>query len=241
MSAPRRALVLALALGACARTSITLAPGAQTVPGAADVGVQQVAGVRVTVQADAWPGDRRVAEVVHAVRVTIANGSGMTLRVKYGDFALVSAGGRRYAALPPVKVEGELLSPLLADGYAPILAPGFVHRGFYLAPYFGRLYPGLPVWRSRYAFYDPWYYGAYYPSLARAMRPTVEMLGLALPEGVLEPGGQVGGFVYFQQVAPGTASVTLHAALVAVADSAGAASHAMLGDVAIPFSVITRR
>lgn len=227
-------------LAGCAAAVLTPGPTARTVPGAATLAFEDVAGVRMTVEANAWPGDRRVPNEVQPMRITIENRSPAVLRIRYGDFALVAANGRRYPALPPFRVEGELFSPMLAPGFAPIMAPGFSHRRFYVAPYFARLYPGVPVYASAYVFYDPGYYAFWYMDFTRAIRPSMEVLSLALPEGVLEPDGRVSGFLYFRTLDPNAGAATFRATLVAVRDGVPIGG-GVLGEVAIPFTVTRHR
>lgn len=221
-------------LGGSATTSLSPAPGDLTLPGQPDAAVDSVSGVIVVAQADAWAGDYAVSDAVQPVFVTIDNGSAVPLRVRYGDFALISPDGRRYSALPPFAVEGEMASPLLAGGYAPFDAVSFDAEGFEVAPYFAPLYPSLGVYDDPYDFYDPAYYDLYYQDLVDAIEPTVEMLSLALPEGVISPGGRVTGYLYFQLVDPGVPSVTFREDLVGVGTGA-------FGEVSIPFTVTTTK
>jgi hypothetical protein len=57
------------------------------------------------------------------------------------------------------------------------------------------------------------------------------MLRRALPEGTLEPGGTVTGFIYFQGVSEREGSVTLQARLV------DARTGEQFGTLSIPFGV----
>ena len=121
------------ALAACATTSLSPGPGATTVPGEADTVINRIDGVSVTLETNAWQGSRAVTNSVEPIRVTISNQGSSPIRLRYGDFALVDRNGRRYAALPPYRVEGTLFDPVLADGYAFIVMPRFRFRGFYVA------------------------------------------------------------------------------------------------------------
>lgn len=224
-------------LMACASAALSPAPEARTVPGAAAVAVGEVDGVRVTVQADAWDGDYHVSNAVQPMRVTITNGSKMALRVRYGDFALVAANGHRHGALPPYRVEGDLLQPMMADTYAPIIAPAFGYRRFFIAPYFARLYPGVPAYIRGYPLYDPGYYAYYHQAFVQSIRPTVEMLGRAMPEGVIEADGQLSGFLYFERADPKWTSLTFRATLVAVRDGTSPKGGEVFGEISIPFTV----
>ena len=226
-----------LLLCGCASAALSPSPDAQPVPGLPGGTQADVAGVRVVAEVDAWPGDHRVLGRVQPVRVTIENRAAVAVRVRYDDFVLVAANGRRYPALPPVRVEGELFSPMLSMGFSPVGTPGFTYQRFYLAPYFAPLYPGVPVYRRRYLFYDPGYYAFWYTDFTRAVRPSVEVLAMALPEGVIEHDGRVTGFLYFRTVDPDAASVTFRARIVSIADDAATLGGTVLGEAAIPFAV----
>jgi hypothetical protein len=230
-----------IGLGACASAFLLPAPSAKTIAGAGNIAVDEVGGVRVSVQADAWQGDRSVLGHVQPMRVTIENRTRYTVRVRYGDFALVADGGKRYPALPPFRVEGDLLSPVLSAGFAPIMMPGFSYRHFYVAPYFARLYPGVPVYARSYLFYDPGYYAFWYSDFSRAVRPSVEVLSLALPEGVIEPDGRVSGFLYFRTVDPKHTAIAFRASIVAIHDGTAELGGTVVGEVSVPFSVSRKR
>jgi hypothetical protein len=229
------------ALAACATTSLSPGPGATTVPGEADTVINRIDGVSVTVETNSWQGSRAVTNSVEPIRITISNQGSSPIRLRYGDFALIDRNGRRYAALPPYRVEGTLLNPMLVEGYSVIVMPQFRFRGFYVAPYYSRIYPGIPVYPRRYYLYDPFYYNYYYADLRSAIRPTVEMLSLALPEGIIDSGGSVTGFLYFQRVRPGTETVTLRGTLVSLGTSDSSPGGAIFGEISIPYTVITRR
>jgi hypothetical protein len=226
-----------VALTACASASLSPAPDARTIAGATNVAVGEVDGVRITVQADAWDGDYHVANAVQPMRVTITNGSKESLRVRYGDFALIAANGHRHGALPPYKVEGDLLQPMMANTYMPIITPAFGYRRFFIAPYFARLYPGIPAYVRGYPLYDPGYYAYYHQAFVQSIRPTVEMLGRAMPEGVIESDGQLSGFLYFERADPKWTSLTFRATLVAVRDGAAPTGGEAFGEISILFTV----
>jgi hypothetical protein len=93
--------------------------------------------------------------------------------------------------------------------------PRFHHQHFYVAPFYSYYYPGWPLWYGGvYPFgYDYGWDVPYYPSEEYALRPSLpsqDMLSVSLPEGVLEPGGTVDGFLYFQRVPPGDAHLEMN-------------------------------
>jgi hypothetical protein len=83
-----------------------------------------------------------------------------------------------------------------------VVVPEFVWGGYYVAPYWGFAYPGIDVWPY------PWppnyfYHDQYWRYVRRTRRATESMLRKAIPEGVVETGGHVSGFLYFQKVKAG--------------------------------------
>ncbi len=192
MRLPLLALAAAAALtSACATTTeLTPAPGALRAAGPGQAAQAAVSGVRVVASAEAWSGFPQRLDEVTPLLVALHNDSGVPVRVRYDDFQLVSARGTRYAALPPFAIDE---SEVVAVGYVD------PWPGFSVAPWHAGYFPG---WRSAaYPLrYDPFYYDAYRPAYARVALPTEDMLRRALPEGVIEPGGTVRGFLYFQQV-----------------------------------------
>ena len=156
-------------------------------------GSASVAGIRVDVVADAWTGIPLDMGDIEPLLVTVSNASGHPLRIRYDQFMVVGPGGDREAALPPFEIRGTVLvDPVFTPGPYP-----YAVNGFWVAPYLSRYYPSLRPFGGPFV-YDPWYYSTHYPTIARVSLPTSDMLAQALPEGVLEPGGRVTGFVYLE-------------------------------------------
>jgi hypothetical protein len=108
-------------------------------------------------------------------------------------------------------------------------------RGYHVAPglrgYYGGggLYWGYPL----YYGWSPWVFAwglRYYPT----GRPSADVLGYAVPEGVLAPGGHVNGFLYFQRATSDTHNLQLTWELHE-ARSGGA-----LGTTQVPLEVIKK-
>lgn len=179
---------LAVALVGCA-TQLRPAPEAVMLPGPGQAAVAEAAGVRIVASADAWRGDPESLErVVTPMLVRVENDGAVAVQVRYEDFALVAADGRRFVAIPPFNVRG-VVSTLDRDVY-PVY-------GFRVSPF----YPHLAVAPGVYPF-DPFYYDPYWPYWHRWVTlPTGDMVQKALPEGVLQPGGRATGFLYFEDVA----------------------------------------
>jgi len=212
-----------LALAACATgPKLSVAPNA---PEKIDHGaIANEQGVQIRVDANAWDGFPRDLHTVAPLRVTIINNSSHPLRVRYEDFKLVpESGGQSIAALPPLRLQGRefargpsFVAPGPGPGYggsglSPI-SPMFDYYSFQVAPGYGIYYPGIDVWGGPFAF-DPFFYDTY-STYWPVNLPSKDMLDRALPEGVIQPGGHVTGFIYFQNLPKGTNPMDLEANLV---------------------------
>jgi hypothetical protein len=211
-------------------TDLTPASGAKKGSGSQEIATGNVLNVEITVEADAWPGKEVIKQKVTPLKVSIKNQSGKRLLVRYSDFALTSPSGKRYAALPPYHVTSRVQKPELAENYPAIAAPSFEHDSFMVAPYCDTIYPNLPMYGDPY-YCDPYYYNRYHTYLKNVQLPTPEMLNQALPDGVIDSGGSVSGFVYFQRVDPDEPMVTFRADLVNAKDGD------IFGTINIPFVV----
>lgn len=233
------ALVSGIALVACAQQKVLEpAPGAKLAPGRKDVAEAATAGVALKVSGDSWKGDPQdLGTLFTPILVTLQNQSGKTLRVSYQDFTLTGGSGFKYAAIPPMKAKGTISAeaasprPRMAvwDGSAPaqLRRARFEGRGFYVAPHFSYLYPGFEPWGGPFA-YDPLYYDTYYARWPERL-PTRDMIAEALPEGAVQDGGSVSGFVYFQSMTGRESAVQFEMNLV------DATNGSSFGLAAIPF------
>lgn len=230
-SGPIPASLAAIMLLGCAQTA-RLVPG----PEATHIGVRrsaavdEVDGVRIVARPNAWKGGESVTHYVTPVRVRIENDSGEALRIRYDSFALISDTGERYTALPPILVE-DLSYDLDADHERRVVyVPRFEYSLFHLAPQYTGIYPNLVVVESPFV-YDPLYYRHYYRYWKETPLPSQEMLERAVPEGILDDGGSISGFLYFEAVDPDESSVTFRAEVVL------ASNGRMPGAISIPFTV----
>ncbi len=155
------ALLSVFALEACVHEKVLEpATGAALAPGLPDVAEATAAGVSVKVTGDSWKGDPQdLGTLFTPVRVTLENHSGKTLRVSYRDFTLTGGSGFNYAAIPPMKARGTLSAREPSSSPSVRLA-GWEHRGFYVAPHYSYLYPGLEPWQGAFG-YDPLYYDTF--------------------------------------------------------------------------------
>lgn len=177
--------------GACAGTpELVVAPEARPAAEDASKGRDRHAGITVTVDTDAWDGTS-LAGQARPVEVLIENDGQRTLRIRYDAFALVDGNGQRLGALPPFSIEGEVVER--RGG----LRPAFRHRGFYVAPYHADYFPALTPYAATFHG-APFVYDHYLGYWDRVDLPTKMMLEVAIPEGVLEPGGVLSGYLYFE-------------------------------------------
>jgi hypothetical protein len=218
---------LALVAGCGAsRADLEAAAGATSVAGGEGV-VAQLDGVRVSAVARSWPGPVDIAREVTPVKLTITNDGVVPLAVRYENLALVGPDGRRYNALPPLRVSGQVTREVAAS---PVLEPAFVSDGFVVAPYYTAYYPGFGVAADPF-YHDPLYYDTYYDYWVDIRLPTGRMLQWALPDGRLAPDGVVTGWVYFEHVDPDLPRVRLRVDVVDARDGS------KLGELALPFAV----
>jgi hypothetical protein len=221
----------ALLLAACIpETQLRPDPSAHQLQGEGDTARAEASGVQLVADGAAWKGTpENLERSLTPVWVKLENRSGRPVRLAYGDFALVSPESRfRYAAIAPLALSGASLASGYGgsgrDGLLP-LGPGpgwghgpYAHRGGWgRGPFVG-------------PYRDPFYP---YPNVVQCEErlPTQDMLEQALPEGTLEDGGRVEGFLYFQGVAERERRVVLQARLV------DASSGEPLGTLDIPFQV----
>lgn len=196
------------------------AASAQRVPGAPAYAASEVDGVRIAAAGDDWSGRPvDLGRQMTPVKVRIINHSGRPLRVLYEDLMLDGGRGHRYRPLPVVPIDHDARATL---------EPTFGAEKFFVGPRYHDVYPSLPPW-ERQLPRDEAFYQNQYGRWPGAL-PTPEMKRMALPEGVLADGGQITGFVYFED-ATAERHITFRAELAADDDGQTLAS------IEIPFQV----
>lgn len=187
---------------ACAHTpDFRPAPGAALVTGEPRAAQAVAAGVRVVVNEKPWQGEpSNLPDLVTPMQVTLINDSDVPIPIRYRDFSLATENGVRVSALPPLHIQRP-------GAQIVAVQPLFPSEGFYLFGPYAAFYPGFPLWTGPFDSDLAWYDATYQwqPSL-----PTPDMLQKALPEGVLQHGGHVSGYLYFNRV-QGKGRVAFHA------------------------------
>jgi hypothetical protein len=191
----RRMVVLigamGLAAGCAHQEGLLPAPQAKVMPGSPKLAYDERSGVEVLVNGDAWksnPSD--LGKVMTPVGVTVRNRGQSPIRIAYQDFALETPSGARLNPLPPYSMR--TLGPARAAVVSPMLDYGFYDPWFY-GPY-----SSLGSWWGHFPYDAGFYDGGI--AQWRVQLPTEEMLRAALPEGVIEPGGSVTGFLFFPDI-----------------------------------------
>ncbi|QRN98248.1 hypothetical protein JRI60_04030 [Archangium violaceum] len=232
-----------LAAGCVTETKLQPLPTAQTTQAGAAVIEEQ--GVRLVADGDAWRGTPSSLErIVTPVQVRIENQSGRPLRIRYEVFTLLGSSRFQYSALSPFELADESGTAYGGSGYGGSggnvrmsVGMGFGWSSGWAGPPFATGYYG---WRHRGGgiynpWYDPWYDPFYRPYSyywdPPEPLPTRDMLKQALPEGTLDTGGTITGFLYFQDVSEREGRVTLQARLV------DARTGEQFGTLSIPFDV----
>ena len=190
------------------------AVGVPVAPGRRDVAEAAMDGVTITATGDSWKGDPPgLGSLFTPVRVAIENHSGRALRVTYRDFSLSGASGFQYPAIRPIRARGTLSAPGATSAAA--------------RPAYAEVYPAAEDWPGTLV-YAPYEYHGFDASWPEHL-PTQDMLSRALPEGLLQDGGKVSGFVYFRSVTQRESAVKLEMTLAEATDGQA------FGHIAIPF------
>lgn len=195
-------IALAWTAFGCAPGQLLPAKSAQAIPDVPGAAAAEDRGVRVAAEANDWtaaPAD--LPERLTPIKVRLVNHSGGPIEVLYQDFALVGARGRRYAPLPP--------APMGPGAAAPPVHPVYSSENFFVAPRLHDVYPSLEPWSAPLARDDD-----FYPRQLQRWQPdlpTRPMRRMALPEGVLENGGEISGFLYFENATRKEKRVTFRA------------------------------
>ena len=243
MRAWRWSLMALLAAAGCMReTQLRPLAAAQTLAGDESAAVAEEAGVRLVADGHAWKGNpSNLEQRVTPVEVRLENHSGRPLRVTYEDFALEGQSRFRYSAIPPLALRDTAVSLAPESGTGGSASVGLAWSSGW-GPYSHRYGFGGFGHRGRFwgwpgGWYDPFWGGSFYGPYPYPYRyyseplPTKDMLNRALPEGTLEDGGAVAGFLYFQGVADREQRVTLQARLVEARTGEGS------GSLALPLAV----
>jgi hypothetical protein len=219
-------LLMLVLLSGCA-VSPRLSPGAhaRTIPGNAGAAVSTADGIEIVAEAG-WPGNQGILAQVAPFWVSIRNVSGAPVVLKYDGLTLAGQ-----AAIPPEGIRGSFLqtAALLPDAYDAL--SGCV-AGMSAGSYFAPLNPGVTYYHNGLPpglFPDPSGYDPY--RWVNVPLPTGSMLAWALPEGVLQSGGSVTGYLYFPRTDPESGEVVFTASLQR---SDGAVT------ISIPFKIIKK-
>lgn len=216
-------LGLAAAAGCRSATDLEPAPTAPPAPVTmesfgAESAFDAANGVEVAASGRRWPGTLPIAYEITPLRVRVKNASREPIRIDYGQFSIQETGeGEAYRAIAPFNVEGEVEQRYLVPDPTPFEPAWFGRRYHVYDPFAGYYYGTPTAWADPYVWSDAdWdYYDAYW---AERELPTGKMLARALPPGVLEPGGRVDGWLFFEKVDEDAGRVHLRAELVDAED-----------------------
>ncbi|MFW6245039.1 MAG: hypothetical protein ACOC36_04045, partial [Fibrobacterota bacterium] len=186
---------------------LTPSPKADIPSGSPDAAFGETAGVHVLVETESWTGYPSIEEHVTPIRVTITNRSDTPLRIRYQSFVL-KVNSDHLRAQAPYRVQGMMRIPyseakhfddtvfhyddLEVDPCCEILERVLAQSDTSSGD------EGLP---------DVW-----------VQLPTREMVQLVLPDGVVDTGELVSGFLYFDRLRSGPAEVTFTADIVSAVD-----------------------
>ncbi|HON10857.1 MAG TPA: hypothetical protein PLE24_08305 [Chitinispirillaceae bacterium] len=219
----------------CATTmKIVPGPGAHSSVILEGMAFAETCGVSIMLETQAWTGRPDILDKITPIRITLQNKSGDLLLIRYNVFRLEGlTSGDSYAALPPYEIRGTLDDPWIILPYPLPLPSAVVCQKFSVAPYCSRMYPAFPVYQDSFTV-DSLYYSRYYTVWAKIELPTEEMLIKVLPDGVIEQGGYVSGFLYFEKIDRNEEE------LLFTADLIDALRGRLLGTITIPLQVIRK-
>jgi hypothetical protein len=222
--------LLAILASGCVRVA-KLLPVEEAETAGERAAVSSVEGVRIVARGNVWPGQTEILQDTTPLRIRVENGSSVPVRLRYSDFALIGPDGKRYAAIPPFHFEGTVADADPTTDQPTVEDPEFDHSGFSIAPFYRSIHPDLAVWQGGFP-YESRYHALYQQYWEGLPWPTPTMLRHALPEGVIAPGGDVDGYVYFERVDLDQSRVHLRA------DVVDPETGRILGEVTIPFDVL---
>ncbi len=216
-------LVTATALG-CGHGTLVPASSASIVPNAPSAAYSIAEGVRCSANVGAWNGrENEIPSFVVPVKVRIKNASGGPIRVRYEDFSLVGRKGRSYRPVPVLPMDAD------ARKRIPKLAPIYAASKFFVAPGFHDVYATLEPWTAPLERDDE-----LYERLFRRwgkQPPALDVLRVALPEGVLDDGGVVTGYLFFESPLDKEDRVTFEATF------GGGDGQTTVASIEIPFKI----
>jgi hypothetical protein len=209
------ALMAVLGLGAaCGHHDVAArGPELETPWGASQIVATNPSGVVLILDGDADGARSAVpgASGLIPVRVTVRNGSGTTLDVRYSDFALTGMAGQRYPALLPAEVVATA-TPAVPSLVA---TPVFMSRADDqpTASVQGKPpvwpVPALSRWETSFPYEWGYIKGFYGDPNAAATRVRAQLL----PEGRVASGDTRSGLLYFAAAAGRDGHVALRADL----------------------------
>jgi hypothetical protein len=209
--APRSLLLVAAVLTGASCGHGHLAPGedAQLVPSAATAAVAIDAGVRVVASLSDWRGTpMALPDQVTPIKIRVVNHGKRPVSILYEHFSLAGRRSRHYQVVPAIP----LAHATLLAGMGPI-QPIFATSNFEVAARYHDIYPSLdvspsPLPRERQG-------EASAATLWATRAPNREVCRMELPEGVLGPGGEITGYLYFEDPTRSEKSLMLVADFVA--------------------------
>jgi hypothetical protein len=187
-----------------------LAPGqdAELVPEVATSAVAVDSGIRVVASlGDSGGMQKELPDQVAPIKIRVVNRGQRPVSILYEHFSLEGKRGRRYHVVPAVP----LTHATLLAGMGPI-QPIFASSNFEVAARYHDIYPSLDASPSPL----PREQGGDDPraSLWATRAPDREVCRMELPEGVLGPGGEITGYLYFEDPTRSESALTLVANLV---------------------------
>lgn len=200
-------LAFALVASACGHGRLAPAESAQIVREMPNAAVTNRDGVRLVATFDDLRGlQRELPDNVVAVKIRVVNHGAQNLQLLYEDFRLIGKRGHVYHALPVIPLDHRDLVARVAP-----VRPIYATENFQVAALYQDVYPSLPpspapMTRDKTLYdtaYGKWGGGP----------PPAELRRMAMPEGTLEPAGEITGYLYFESPIGSESHLSLRATL----------------------------
>lgn len=198
--------VAVLAVACAQQAELEPADDADT-PVTGEVAEAEMTGIELQVTGEVWQGDAIVTETVTPVKVEISNASNHSLLIAYDDFSLLGAASE-YDVISPFVLDLADETAVTVMNVEPLTTVDVVADGFLVAPWVAPAYADFEVYDADLEI-DRGAYVDYESVWVETGLPDEAMQAVALPEGVLSPGGIVSGYVYFEKLDPVEEDVNL--------------------------------
>ncbi|NLD98327.1 MAG: hypothetical protein GX640_00500 [Fibrobacter sp.] len=159
----------------------------------------ECANVKIELEEFYLPGAES-AKKIAIYKVKIINHSSAKLLIRYKNFKIITQkAGYTFNALPPYEIFGSSHKQMVVLPYPFPVHHQIEHFRFSVAPFSSRMYQELPVSNHLFTI-DSSYYSMHFNKLAVSGISVERILEKIVPEGVVDTGGYISGYLYFEKI-----------------------------------------